>query len=958
MGNLAGFYGREHELSVMDSALRAVGAGEPRAILLCGEPGIGKTHLARAFVERSGWRIIDTALGTSNCAVYGVMTGLLRAYLRTGATIELPPALAMHLAALIPEIGGATSPPEPTTLREAMNRTFIAVANEQPTILLADDLHRADRASLDYLPELVHAVSGVPLILLATAQTRPSFAVDPMRRARFALRRAGALCEVALTGLDQSASERLAHDRAGRALNDDVAARLHQRCGGVPLFVEALAAAIADGDVSHYLPAARAPVAPHWMPVPETTRDTLLGHLELLTDVARTLLNAAAVAAVADPVTHIDVLAAVTTSEDGVDELLGSGLFADSNTGELRFHHDMVRDALYQDLSWSRRRWLHGALADELSDRRAPPQVLAVHWLAAGERSRARDCLRAAARRSYDEHDNTGALDFGRAALDLDGDAAALTEAQRRAHLDDLGLLAHVNHRLGRFEEACGLWREVGTGREELRDLPAAARAARALAVVSELAGDAATALEARGRAATLFTHSAMPADAAAERLTAASQLRNAARFEAALTVLASATEDARAADDVDLQARVLALQGNVRARAGDAVGGVCTVRQALTMALEHRRYHVAGEAHQRLADALEHTGDYQAATTAYEGGIAFCHTHNVSATAQVCVACMTSVLRQTGQWKLAHRLCREVLSNADGPGHARAVAASVLGLIHALRGQSRRAAAPLLEGAALGREVGLASLDILTLWGEGLVSEQRESGPEVTDLCRRLLSRWAQTEDRHYAIPALRWAAGWLARAGEPVLARTVADALAQIANDTGRPEALAALAHALGVTLAAEREFAEAMVQLEHALERLRELVLPYELADSSLTAGLVAAELGRPDVAADHLRRAMRTARHLGARPLAAAATRQRNAPVDSAVSAARQPAELTRRQLQVLEFVAEGLTDRDIAGRLFLSVRTVEMHVGNLLQRLDCRSRGEAVHRAKQLGLLGH
>ena len=68
--------------------------------------------------------------------------------------------------------------------------------------------------------------------------------------------------------------------------------------------------------------------------------------------------------------------------------------------------------------------------------------------------------------------------------------------------------------------------------------------------------------------------------------------------------------------------------------------------------------------------------------------------------------------------------------------------------------------------------------------------------------------------------------------------------------------------------------------------------------------------------------------------------------------------QERAGLTRRELEVVRLVALGRTNREVGQELFLSARTVEMHVGNVLAKLDCRTRTEATHKADQLGLLSH
>jgi DNA-binding CsgD family transcriptional regulator len=105
------------------------------------------------------------------------------------------------------------------------------------------------------------------------------------------------------------------------------------------------------------------------------------------------------------------------------------------------------------------------------------------------------------------------------------------------------------------------------------------------------------------------------------------------------------------------------------------------------------------------------------------------------------------------------------------------------------------------------------------------------------------------------------------------------------------------------------------------------------------------------------------AYRTARRLGARPVAAEAAGAIPALGESVArrlgrraAAQAEGAGLSRRELEVVRLVAVGRSNREIADRLVLSPRTVDMHVHNILRKLECKTRGEAAHRAGQLGLL--
>jgi DNA-binding NarL/FixJ family response regulator len=131
-----------------------------------------------------------------------------------------------------------------------------------------------------------------------------------------------------------------------------------------------------------------------------------------------------------------------------------------------------------------------------------------------------------------------------------------------------------------------------------------------------------------------------------------------------------------------------------------------------------------------------------------------------------------------------------------------------------------------------------------------------------------------------------------------------------------------------------------------------------MPLERAEIALRAGDALAAAGDRRAAAAALRDAHRTARRLGARPLATQAARGLAAlgvPLGRRAAADADGAGLSRREVEVVRLVAAGRTNREIADALVLSPRTVDMHVRNLLRKLDCRSRTEAARRAGELGL---
>ena len=189
-------------------------------------------------------------------------------------------------------------------------------------------------------------------------------------------------------------------------------------------------------------------------------------------------------------------------------------------------------------------------------------------------------------------------------------------------------------------------------------------------------------------------------------------------------------------------------------------------------------------------------------------------------------------------------------------------------------------------------------------------------------------------------------------------------AAALSDIAARFGSADTLAALAHALGEASLVAGRAQDAARDFGRALELFDEVDAPFECAMTKLRAGAAFAAAGERDVGVDCLVDAYRCFRRLGARPFvarAAAVLEELGEKVDRRVGRRAggelERGGLTRRELEVLRLVAVGRTNTEIAHELVVSPRTVEMHVRNMLAKLDCRSRTEATARAHTLGLVG-
>jgi DNA-binding NarL/FixJ family response regulator len=948
--------GRARESAELDAAVGRVRASEGGLLLIAGDAGVGKTRLAEDALQRSGLLFLRGDAFDRAPPPYGPIVAALRAFLRADPQgLDRCGRAARYLRVLLPELGRPPRAPDRASVFEGVRCAFCAVARRGPAVVILDDLHWADATTLELLPSLAGAVADEPVLLVGAYRSDETPRGHPLRRMRVELRRAGRLRELALEALDADATTALAAHTLGVAPSDSLAVTIHDRTQGVPFFVEELCAAlVAEDRVAERAPGSGLElVAGGAIPVPDTVRDATIARIQPLSPNARRLLEVASVAGL-----RFDLaLVADVAGSDAVDEPVSLGVLVETEPGVAAFRHALIREAVYREVPWGRRRDLHSRLAELLEDRGERAALVAEHWVAAHEPERARSALMAAAREYGDVHAHRDALASSRSALEL---CPAGDDRERIELLE----------RIGRYAELCGdladavvAFDEAAAARRALGDVRAAAELDRRLAVVHELQGVWESALTAHHRAARGFARTGQEADAAAELLAAGSHLDGMGSATSALELARKAANHADRAGRRDLIARALGLEGSVRAKLGDLDEGAALARDGLSLALAEDLTDAATELYQRVAAVLENAADLGGAERVYTDAYDFCVANQSSGAAQVCLVCLAYILWETGRWEDAEALEREIIASPESPAGVVAAARSALAIFRTARGQTRGTRRTLVEGLAFARQHDRLRFEFNCLAGLAWLDELEGDDAAAAARYREIVRRRGETEDRHYAPIALRAASTFFVTRGDHDGARSCAAQLADMAAATTNRETLAALAHALGELALIEDMPDHAVVEFGRALDLLRDLELPYARAQTQVRAAAALDRAGERELAAERLTDAYRTARKLGAQPLADHAARRLEALGERVEERLGRRAAgtlarggLTRRELEVLRFVAVGRTNREIAQELYLSTRTIDMHVRSILAKLRCTSRAEATRRARDLGLV--
>jgi len=564
----------------------------------------------------------------------------------------------------------------------------------------------------------------------------------------------------------------------------------------------------------------------------------------------------------------------------------------------------------------------HARLADAAQQLRLAPELVARHSEAAQQFRPARNSWLSAAEKACACGDHSAALAFISRALAI----WPWTE-QPDDRLRVLKEQARCAANAGDVSAAAAAWEEIA---DFARDAENPALHADALRQLARCADDPARVGDYLERAATIAVSGLAPHLAVPHLLARVDHLAGRMRIKAAEPVLAMAEDLARTSGQPALVSETLGWRGLLAAMAGRHDQARDHVRESLRLALDHDLKEQAALAYRRQANIREYSGDYPGERDSHHEAIRYCRSREVEGET-VCMSCLAYVCFRTGDWKEALATARKVLSNKETHPALAAMSQAVTGWIAAFRGE-RRTAARLLEKATQRLRVdGMAGLEFFCLWARAWLHQLDGETAAATSCHDEVRALWRETDDVHDVLPALLFAGAHYADQKQTSRLSDCLDIANSVCARNPIPEALAvqcalraeASDHDPDMLRQAARRFASAGLVLERIWIECRIICHHPQISPDS-------------DVLADAAR--------LGLRPMLAS-LRASNGPA---------PSDLTNRQTDVLRGLAAGLTSKEIAARLGLSTRTVEMHVARLLHRLDARTRSEAVRVAAKRG----
>lgn len=393
--------GREAEWQTLQHAWRKA-AARPQLVLISGEIGIGKTRLAEAMVEwlsRQGVpALIARCYATKGELAYAPIVTWLQARPRP----NLATPWLRELARFLPEIlveHPDLPPPGPLSENWQRLRLFEALARallsgNRAILLFLDDLQWSDRDTLDWLNFLLtwhgEQSTRTHVMIITTVRSESDAAATGLEAWKAGLLNTGQLVEIELGPLDQEATLTLAERVAGKSFDQALGSLLFQGSEGHPLFIVEMARAGFGRDIPAPARHAAAMLAiPTTLPV--RVRQVIQARLAQLSVPAREMIELASV--IGRAFTYAALAHTSDLSESlligCLDECWRKRIIREQGTDAYDFSHDKLREVAYNSLSHTRRRWLHGRVAQALEtvhagDLDAVAGIIAGHYEAAG----------------------------------------------------------------------------------------------------------------------------------------------------------------------------------------------------------------------------------------------------------------------------------------------------------------------------------------------------------------------------------------------------------------------------------------------------------------------------------------------------------------------------------------------------------------------------------------------
>jgi DNA-binding CsgD family transcriptional regulator len=929
--------GRDDLLALTDRRIAEVASGKGHLLLLAGDAGIGKSRLLRAIIEKgvaAGFRYAKGDLSPNLALVSLASIEDLARSMEAPAFGSLGPQLLAIDRGRGPDSLGSRR----SLVRDTVDQILGAI--DRPTILAFDDLQWADDITLEIIGELARASRELPLLLIGAYRLGelPAGSLHREWRARLLTQRLGEELRVQRLTRDETALVTTLLLGTGLPAPREVVDAVQARTNGIPLHIEELLAAM-DGPATD----GRSILGAH---VPDTIEDAVLARAGRLTPDARAVARAGAVlgrcfvpetlAGIMDrPIAELD---------EPLEELVKAGIlfpFEQVDEGFYDFRHQLLRDALYDDVPARDLRRFH-ARAAEFGSSLVGGTDTSLHFERAGMREQAFRAAMSAAAEAAKVYSHREAIDLYRRAIQ--NLPATLSEAEQAAvwiaYCDAAGNVDRND--IGR--DAAMRARELAL---RAGDATRAAEALTNLAIIARREGDPIVERRDIVRRAMLEVET-LP-DSPKRRLIhltvidlLAIEKRDELRYDEAVSYYQELRNTARAWGIEEDAAHAEMCIAEIEIVRTGSQASLQLVIDTADMARAAGQETLAVDSYRDAAWFAVRSFDYRKAKPQLGEGLRYAEEIEQSFCGHMIASMEGVVSWANGDWAAAVMQAGQAASD-PGSSRSRAIAHWALGWVAACRGERAEAQSHLQPAIEYGRRSGWLDLVLPPQWGLAEAALMAGDAQGAITECEAAVSEARQLGEQALLTPFVVTGVRAYQLAGKPEAAAKFLNRMVRAIGPLAEV-AMPAIAHGTGLVKLADGSIGAARESLDRAARSWDGRGRRWE----SLWARL---DLAAADLRANRYTEAMALVREVSA------AAEQLDSPplLDRAEQLTRvakgRGAELepwhplTVREFEVARKIAEGLTNAAIAEELSVSPKTVSAHVEHILAKLGASRRAE-------------
>jgi DNA-binding CsgD family transcriptional regulator/tetratricopeptide (TPR) repeat protein len=936
--------GRDSTLGLVKRQIDDAKAGRGSLLVFAGEAGIGKTRLIRAALRQAlatGFRASKGDLAPQDLLVPLASIGDLA---RTMARQDFGD-LGPELLAMKGGKGGDSLASRRILVHEISDRIVAAI--DRPTVLAFEDLQWADELSLEVIGELARVAAELPLLLLASYRLDelPSGSMHREWRSRLLTQRFAEEIQLDRLSLDDTALVTTLILGTGLPAPREVVEAVHDRTNGIPLHIEELLAALGDSTMDGR--------AIRDAAVPETIEDAVVARTARLSDDARAVARAGAVLGrcfVPEVVAGI-MERRVEDLDGALEELVDAGIlfpFEHVDLGYFDFRHQLLRDALYRRAPAAERRRLHARAAEFGKGLVGASEVHAsVHYERAGLRADAFRAALAGAKAAGEVVSRFEEFELYRRAIANIPDGLSVSElgdlyaayGNAAFSVDDVTAIEEAMTHARRYyleagrpiDAASALVSLSGHARRDVR--PRSERVALLELAEAELQAQPASPERASVLADVRFMQAILEIDGVRLPETRAVLAEHVA-FMAEANVDHTIMDVTRL--DVDhMLGMADALGGNVQDGLARMIGASREARD--------RQFESTGVTGYRVAaDMAIRFMEYPTSIVGLAEGLRYADEIEQSYCRHVMAATSSYLAWVEGRWDDAIQVAGQELVQR-GSRRGTLGSRAVLGFIAFGRGDMGRARELLDEALAIARPSGEIDLVLPALWGMAEAALVGDDPVRAFDHCQEALELTARTNERALLVPFVVTGVRAALAARRPEAADRWLERMRTLLvdwQDLARP----ALEHADGLVRLAAGSTVSARASLEAAVAGWDARGRIWEATWARLDLATCLLRSNRYAEALVVLERVGEVATRLDSTPIL-----ERAAEVGRLARARGGELEpwhpLTAREFEVARHIALGLTNVEIAERIFVSPKTVSAHVEHILAKLGVARRAE-------------